>query len=147
MKMKRILLEITLDRALQVLGISATDANDPAKLKAAYRSASLKAHPDRGGSTSIQQDVNAAYELLQKGAKSAAAFATSRSSYDNDRKEYFDLGIAVVRSLKEKLNLTNFLKHFKTIYGDEFQFKLKNESPKADIISFFPHDAFCIDCV
>ena len=35
-------------------------------LKAAYRSACLKHHPDRGGNIEIMKLVNAAYELLQK---------------------------------------------------------------------------------
>lgn len=47
--MKQILIEITVDQALKVLGLSQSDARDANKLKQAYKSAAVKTHPDKGG--------------------------------------------------------------------------------------------------
>ena len=44
-----------------ILGIDINDLNDDSKVKAAYRAASLKHHPDRGGNESTMKDVNDAW--------------------------------------------------------------------------------------
>lgn len=136
--MKQILIEITVDQALKVLGLSQSDARDASKLKSAYKSASLKNHPDRGGSTEAMKDVNLAYELLQKytgsstssGGSSSRGGSFDRDSYERSKQEYFDLGLSVLRSLKEKLKLDAFLRHFQTIYNEPFEHKVITEVPK-----------------
>lgn len=128
MKMKKIFLEITRDQAVKVLGISQSDANDADKLKAAYRAASMKSHPDRGGSNAAMQDVTAAYELLKKHVGTGGSF--DRKSFDDEQKERLELALAALRSLKEKMDVNAFVKHFATIYGQPFQYKLVKESPK-----------------
>ncbi len=53
----------------EVLGV-AEDASDK-DIKSAYRSLSLKYHPDKGGDASLFQDISAAYEVLSDGEKRA----------------------------------------------------------------------------
>ena len=55
--------QMTTSEALSVLGLDGT--YDEKELKKAYRRASNKAHPDKGGSVDQQQRVNAAYKVLQ----------------------------------------------------------------------------------
>lgn len=53
------------DAALEVLGLTAMPATQDA-LKKAYRKASLKAHPDHGGSDDLQRQVTEAYNTLKR---------------------------------------------------------------------------------
>lgn len=52
------------DTALDILGLSETEAEDPALVKAAYRNLSKEAHPDAGGSATFFRLVTQAYEVL-----------------------------------------------------------------------------------
>lgn len=125
MKLKILLLEITFDQALKVLNYSKDDLGDEAKLKKAYRDATIKAHPDKGGSTSAMQDVTAAYELLKKTTSSPS----SRFDWEKSDKENLDLGLKVLEQLKEKFNTKKFIDHFNQIYSDSFQVKISKERP------------------
>lgn len=79
------LLEQTLSptEALAILGISAKDMNDAA-LKKAYRSAAMRAHPDRGGTDVEMQKINAAYDML-KNSKSVAVRAATEDTYRDEK--------------------------------------------------------------
>ena len=84
-----------MDQALKALDIDKMDARDAAKLKTAYKTASMKHHPDRGGDVEKMKDVTLAYELLSKYAGTSSSASTSssggsfdRKSYDDSRKEY-----------------------------------------------------------
>lgn len=52
--------------SLALLGISENDALTAERLKAGYRSASLRAHPDKGGSKEAFDEVNRAYKFIEK---------------------------------------------------------------------------------
>ncbi|HSW75861.1 MAG TPA: ankyrin repeat domain-containing protein [Candidatus Saccharimonadales bacterium] len=54
---------MTRSEALQTLGIS--DGATPQEIKAAYKTAALKAHPDTGGSDVAMQKINEAYQIAQ----------------------------------------------------------------------------------
>lgn len=56
----------------EILGLSAGET-DLAKIGKAFRAASLKAHPDKGGSQEAMQAVAAAREFMQAQAEQAAA--------------------------------------------------------------------------
>jgi len=132
MKIKTILLEMTADLALKALDISQSDARDASKLKAAYKAASLKNHPDRGGSADKMKDVNLAYEFLSKYTGSSTGGNTfDAKSYDDSRKEYLDLGKAVLEVLKGEFRIQNFINHFSKIYSTTFQYNIAREWPKA----------------
>ena len=62
-------LQKAVNKALKLLGLKARDDLSPEGIDNAFRRASTKAHPDRGGSKARQAAVNEAYELL-KGAPS-----------------------------------------------------------------------------
>jgi len=51
-------------RARKVLGVAAGATKQ--EIKAAWKRAAVANHPDLGGSTSVMQQINAAYELLTK---------------------------------------------------------------------------------
>ena len=57
------------DDLYDVLGVD--ESATPAEIKKAYRKASLKHHPDKGGDTQIFKQVTAAYEVLSDGDKRA----------------------------------------------------------------------------
>lgn len=67
---KQSLLEATLTQseALEILGISSFA--DKSELKKAFKRASIKNHPDKGGTAEAMQKVNAAYTVLSKGGSS-----------------------------------------------------------------------------
>ena len=53
-------------QAADILGIEQGSVVDESTVKAAFRKAAQKYHPDKGGSTEMMQAVNAAYAELQK---------------------------------------------------------------------------------
>ncbi len=128
MKLKRLLFEITLDMALKVLNLTKSDLSDPTKLKTAYRTASMSAHPDRGGSDEQQKDVNAAYEFLK--GKVGTVSTTSSFDWEKSRKEYLELGLKILDLLKSQFKPTEFIKYFSSVYNDTFDYKILNERPK-----------------
>lgn len=126
MKLRKILLEITFDRALAVLGLSKDDLT-PETIKTAFRKASIKAHPDKGGSNEAMRDVIDAKEFLEKQSTSKNSLDTWKQSNERDNK----LALEVLEQLKSKIDLGAFQTYFKSIYGELFTSKIIRESPKA----------------
>eukprot|EP01126_Amoeba_proteus_P058780 TRINITY_DN762_c0_g1_i7.p1 TRINITY_DN762_c0_g1~~TRINITY_DN762_c0_g1_i7.p1 ORF type:complete len:464 (-),score=168.52 TRINITY_DN762_c0_g1_i7:102-1493(-) len=56
--------KMSVDEALNILGLDQSDAQDPKKLQAAHRRVILRNHPDRGGSQYFAIKINEAKELL-----------------------------------------------------------------------------------
>jgi hypothetical protein len=52
--------------SLALLGISENESLTAERLKAGYRAASLRAHPDKGGSKEAFDEVNRAYKFIEK---------------------------------------------------------------------------------
>lgn len=82
--------------AAKILGVKTTD--DMRVIDRAYKRASLKAHPDRGGSTEAMQKINAAYKALKDSADARATVKSSRAESEQMRKNaeermnaYFDV--------------------------------------------------------
>lgn len=57
---------MNITQAADILGIEQGSILDESTVKAAFRRAAQKYHPDKGGSTEMMQAVNAAYAELQK---------------------------------------------------------------------------------
>lgn len=70
----------TLPQYREVLGLAHGAEADTAVLQAAYKQASVRAHPDHGGSNEAFQRVNEAAEALAKHAHQER-WGTSSSSY------------------------------------------------------------------
>lgn len=70
----------TLAQHRQLLGLAPGAEVDSAVLQAAYKQASVRAHPDHGGSTEAFQRVKEAAEALAKHAHEER-WGTSSSSY------------------------------------------------------------------
>lgn len=61
----------------EILGLNPGETNEE-KIARAYRAASLKAHPDKGGSQQAMQAVNAARDFMHAQAEQAAAGAAAQ---------------------------------------------------------------------
>jgi curved DNA-binding protein CbpA len=125
MKLRRILLEISLDDALQALNLTKSDLGDESKLKLAFRQAALKAHPDKGGSNEAMRDVNDAYELLKKQTNRS----NSMDDWKRDREETNKLSLQILEILKSKVDYSSFVRYFNSVYDDIFTHKIVKEYP------------------
>ena len=72
--------------ALYSLTLGVKRDSPDAEVKSAFRRVSKKAHPDRGGDTSKQQDLNNAYAAWQTAVRDAAEKAKQRESSKRARK-------------------------------------------------------------
>lgn len=106
MKYKEFILLESMDfnKALKLLNLSGNFSE--ADLKKAYRQASMKAHPDRGGSTDDMQLVNAAYEFLKK--SSVTSSGPINLSAEKDMAE----------QLLKTLDTRKYEDHFQKIFND-----------------------------
>jgi len=73
-----LLLEMTSAEAMKVLGVSLGD-----DIKDAYRRASLRNHPDRGGSEASMKEINRAFEILSGNKPSPEPKPARRETYAN----------------------------------------------------------------
>lgn len=117
MKLKLILREITLEKALDVLNLTKADLGDTAKIKAAYRKATLDNHPDRGGDVEKSKDVNLAYELISKQSKAQ----TNRFDWEGHKKKQEGFAEIIKTDLHNKFNPKMFEGYFSSVYGESFQ--------------------------
>lgn len=92
--------EMTAGEAMEILGIGPGD-----DVKDAYRRASMRNHPDRGGSEESMKAVNRAFEILQKGPEpkpKTKTKATPRETYNN-----LDYCLYVIEEESKKKGPTN----------------------------------------
>ena len=127
---------ITPKEALQILDISADDANDKTKVKKAYRRASSKHHPDKGGEHEMMLKVQAAYNLLNKGNYSSTgnnfdkSYTNSKEEWERNRNEYRILGERIKNELRDTVDYQAFIDHFNKLSGLDFTYKIVAEFPK-----------------
>ena len=120
MKLRTILTEITVDQALKLFNIDISDVSDATKLKAAFRTASMKAHPDKGGSDAQFNDVQDAYELLQKQGKQA----TAKFDWAANDEKYKTTGNTILDKISKEFDTNAYKDHLKNIFNIEFTYKL-----------------------
>lgn len=124
MRLKKYLKEMTIDAALQVLGLSNDDIGDESKLKKAFRKAAIQNHPDRGGSTQAMQDVNDAYMSLKKAKK------PSKIDWEERRRKELQLALAVKNILLSAFNPDNFVNYFSELTNQKMYHEMLHSFPK-----------------
>lgn len=120
------LTEMNLDQSMETLGLSGT--YDEKDLKTAYRRASAKAHPDKGGSTEAQQKVNAAYEFLKKNV------AATKIQDDREAiwKQYREMSVLIRDDLRKNFNVEMYSKFFTEVFGEEFNGLVTSNKPQEE---------------
>ena len=108
------LIEMTIRDAMSVLDINTGFDSDA--LKTAFRRASSKNHPDKGGSTEAMQKVNQAYAML----KDSAGGMTRETQMQAHTEKMRDLAVIVRKDLMSNLDLKAYTKHFDALFGEEF---------------------------
>lgn len=117
------LTEINKKEAMEILGISSKDSN--VDLKKIYKKASMKHHPDKGGSTEMMQKVNLAYDLL-KGSIFGNGQELSRQEKKNKDIEENKLKVDLIsRFIRESFNITKYKTYFEKYFKGELTVDIK----------------------
>ena len=111
---------MTLDAAMKVFGITSpfSSEND---LKSHHKKLALQHHPDHGGSLEKMKDVNLAKEILAKNIGKKFDNDAFNKKFDQDKKEYADLKVAVNNLLLSKFHASIYTKYFSTVFGKDFK--------------------------
>jgi hypothetical protein len=108
---------MSVQEAMNKLGVDTVGDQDA--IKKAYRDASLKNHPDRGGSKEAMQAINEAYAILKKLAKTGSSPANP--SAKEDAKARTKKAIQVITTAMEQaFHPVNFTKHLDDATGLAF---------------------------
>jgi curved DNA-binding protein CbpA len=103
--------------ALNWLDMDAEKLGDPATLKKAYRDASMKHHPDRGGTKESMQKVNEAYEVLRK---HKGVYVSPADRAEKDLKAEQAAAI-MEQGLRQGFNEQAFTSHIEQATGKKFK--------------------------
>ncbi|QFR55651.1 hypothetical protein JC221_005 [Yersinia phage JC221] len=119
--------KMTYQEALKVLG--ATGNESSAEMSKLFKRASLRNHPDRGGSTEDMQKINNAYDVVTKTGPSGARSETQgdiRARYAAQKKEWEEKLEAYYVTAKNyfstKFNAQEFAEYFTTHTGQPTTF-------------------------
>ena len=103
--------------ALKILDIKSFDT--VADLKKAYKRASIKAHPDKGGTANDMQKVNAAYAVLGKTGSASSTIP----SYADRKKEAEELGALwkgfVLEQFNENFDIDAYTKYLSEAVAED----------------------------
>ncbi len=122
------LIEMNVQDAMKVLGLSSGFSE--VELTKAFRRASSANHPDKGGSTEKQQQINQARDLLKKNV----GHQTVDDSRETFNQEWRDIAVMVRNDLEKNLNINAYTAYFKKVYGVDFVATVKDLSPSDDEI-------------
>jgi len=143
-------------KIVQLLAMSTKEAFDileidPKKdydLKKAYRKASSKHHPDKGGDVEKMKQVNEAYELLEKQESSQKGFKTSREEWlkreEDDKKKNKSKGKIVKDILNKAINIKNYTTYLKKFIKEPLTHTVKITGEGGSYIRF-THEFFTKD--
>jgi len=112
---KQYLIEMSKAEAQTVLGLSGAYTVDDVKI--AYKKASIKHHPDKGGDVETMKKVNVAYDLL----KNSTGSVSGNVDRDEIDKIYKDLQTQVIDDLKPKFKPKEFQDYFEKYFNQPFQ--------------------------
>lgn len=99
---------LSYSEALSILGLDSGEEITPDKVKKAYRSASMKAHPDRGGSDADMQRVNAAYALLKN---------TSAKGRGAPKQDVYADARVMAKSYLERFDVSTYTSYLTDLFG------------------------------
>jgi hypothetical protein len=119
---------MSFSQALTIFGIATVP--DATELKALHKKLSLKNHPDRGGSLSKMQDINAAYDIL----KNQTGTSTTQSSRFNWEAVYEKnkLKFGLMKDFFEQTYDSNKIKtYLEGIFGQQLTVETSDNTPKA----------------
>ena len=106
---------MTPQEAFEILGINPSEEYN---LKKARNQASMKYHPDKGGSVEMQQKVNAAYELLKGSSVGSMKTPQDRKREAEERKAKFTkIAETVLSIIKKSIDLNKFKKYLEDQSG------------------------------
>lgn len=119
MSFKKFLKEqkMTYDDAVKILGLD--DNFDTEELKKAYRVASSKNHPDKGGSVEAMQDVNLAFEFLSNSENKKQKVQSFRDRYEAQCAKYKQYDSFATNYLKERFKPQVFIDYLNLFFPDE----------------------------
>ena len=127
--LRRMLFEMSVNDALTLFSMSASDLGDASLIKKKYRELSIKHHPDKGGDPETMKKVNDAKSTLDK----AKAGSTSSGKFDWDamNKKYQELGKRIKEKLLFDFKPKNYIDYFEKIYDEQFGHEITKEFPKS----------------
>jgi curved DNA-binding protein CbpA len=120
---KQFINEINSSTAKTFFGLSNSFTED--ELKLAYRKASAKYHPDKGGDVELMKQANTAYELLKKEAGSEQRAVDSRQEWEDRSAKYRGYAQFVTADLVPKFEPAKFVTHFESIFKEPFNSVVK----------------------
>ncbi|MBF84598.1 MAG: hypothetical protein CL489_09000 [Acidobacteria bacterium] len=122
MSFKQFLFEkMTTSDAMKLLGLS--NGFDETELKKAYRRASNKAHPDKGGSVDAQQRVNDAYNVLKNVEGGVDPMAKYRQRAEENKEKARIAEIYVEQLFNQYFQPRVYANYFKEMSGKEYTFE------------------------
>jgi hypothetical protein len=108
--------KMTNDEAMKILGLSGSYT--PEDVKKAYKVASSKNHPDKGGDTETMKSINVAYEKLKDSTGKAGL---SKQSYEERSAWWRDIAKTVQLEIKSKYKPEEFVKYFNSAFKQDFK--------------------------
>lgn len=127
------------DDAVKLLGLSGQWSSDD--LTKAYRIASIKNHPDKGGSTETMAMINVAYEQLKKSG--AKADYNSREWWEARRKDEKIRAEKWRNYIITSLDMDAFVQYFTETFGVGFKGEIKaTKSTYTDSAGWFVNIEF-----
>jgi len=107
-----LLLAMSADEAFDILDIDKGTELDKTTLKKAYRKASQKVHPDRGGSKEDMQQVNLANEKLKEALDNKTTNDNWKIKRDLDKAKYAKFGKIIIELMKKYFKPDKYKTYF-----------------------------------
>lgn len=113
--------KMTRSEALELLGIDTFKS--PQELKKAYKKASIKNHPDKGGSDAVMKQINAAFSLLQTSGASESA----NMDWETVKKQHKDRAEAWTAFVTLQLDKFFDVEEYTTFLSEHVETQLSSE--------------------
>ncbi len=132
-------INMTVDQALGALGLSSSDLGDMVKVKNAFKELSKKHHPDHGGTTERQQQLNAAWDTLKRmGSKKVV-------NRELHAEKWKQTGLSMRQMMLHAFKPDMFIRHFNKYTNEKIHFSMKNIRPEEKIKRTQHYAGFNVD--